>query len=81
MEQEAKIDREQVRRDAEMRWTAYDGLYPVAHAATKEGAVKVARGDGRRQCKPCTRERDRKRDFQAERKARQVYEQSQGNTE
>ncbi len=38
------------------------------------------RGDGRRQCKPCTRERDRKRDFQAERKARQVYEQSQGNT-
>ncbi len=39
-------DREQVRRDAETRWTAYDGLYPVAHATTKEGAVRGARTKG-----------------------------------
>ncbi len=39
-------DREQVWRDAETRWTAYDGRYPVAHAATKEGAVKLARKSG-----------------------------------
>lgn len=27
----------------ETRWTAYDGEYPVAHAASKAGALHIAR--------------------------------------
>jgi hypothetical protein len=29
------------------RWTAYDGLYPMAHAASKAGAVRIAKAKGR----------------------------------
>jgi hypothetical protein len=32
---------------SETRWTAYNGLYPVAHAASKEGVLHIARTRGR----------------------------------